>query len=168
MASTTGLQCSPKHDKGCAILHQAPRRRKKCINLQYRRLWTMKKRTAPKDRRTSSQALAPADAGPARVPGIRVAHIGGRAATVEPIRAYWLARGAVFMHHSLEPGEPQRRLEEILERSHIVFHARVGAGCALGRSLERYCDRRGKPLILLEANSLPAVADALAASLPLT
>jgi hypothetical protein len=107
-------------------------------------------------------------AGPARIPGVHIAHIGGRVAAVEPIRAYWQARGALFMHHSLEPGESHSRLEEILERSHIVFHARAGAGCELGRSLERYCERRGKALILLEANSIAAVADALATSVPLT
>jgi hypothetical protein len=71
------------------------------------------------------------------------------------------------MHHSLEPGESHSRLEEILERSHIVFHACAGASCELGRGLERYCERRGKPLILLEANSVAAVADALSTSLPL-
>jgi hypothetical protein len=71
------------------------------------------------------------------------------------------------MHHSLGPVEPQGRLEEILERSHIVFHACAGAGYEFGRSLERYCNRRGKPLILLEANSVAALAEALAASLPL-
>ena len=48
----------------------------------------------------------------------------------------------------------------------FVFHA--GTGCDLGRSLERYCERKGKPLILLEANSVAALAEALATSLPLT
>jgi hypothetical protein len=67
----------------------------------------------------------------------------------------------------LEPGEHQSRLEEILERSHIVFHARVGAGYEFGRSLDRYCERRGKPLIVLEANSVAALAEALATTLPL-
>jgi hypothetical protein len=38
----------------------------------------------------------------------------------------------VFMHHSLEPGEPQNRLDEILERSHIVFHVRARADCEFG------------------------------------
>jgi hypothetical protein len=106
--------------------------------------------------------------GPARIPGVHVGHIGGRIGAVEEIRAYWQARGAVFMHHSLEAGEHQSRLEETLERSHIVFHARAGAGGEFGRSLERYCERKGKPLILLEANSVAALAEALAASLPLT
>jgi hypothetical protein len=72
------------------------------------------------------------------------------------------------MHHSLEPGEQQSWLEEILERSHIVLHTRAGAAGEFGPSLERYCERRGKPLILLEANSVAALAEALAASLPLT
>jgi hypothetical protein len=98
---------------------------------------------------------------------VHIAHIGGCAAAVEPIRAYWQARGAVFMHHSPKQGEHQRRLEEVLERSHIVFHARAGANCELGRSLERYCERKGKPLIVLEANSVGALAEALATSLPL-
>jgi hypothetical protein len=127
----------------------------------------MKKRTA----RRRSSGVTPAKAangGPARIPGVRIAHIGGCTAAVEPIRAYWQARGAVFMHHSLEPGEHQSRLEEVLERSHIVFHARAGANCELGRSLERYCERKSKPLILLEANSMGALAEALATSLPLT
>jgi hypothetical protein len=131
----------------------------------------MKKRTAVRGRRKSGRCAAPAEAtsaSPARIPGIHIAHIGGRRAAVDPIRAYWQARGAVFMHHSLEPGESHSRLEEILERSHIVFHARVGADCELGLSLERYCERRGKPLILLEANSVAALADALTASVPLT
>ena len=70
------------------------------------------------------------------------------------------------MHHGLGPAEHGSRLEEVLERSHIVFHA--GAGCDLGRSLERYCERKGRPLILLEANSVAALAEALATSLPLT
>jgi hypothetical protein len=131
----------------------------------------MTRRTAARGPGKSTRDAAPAGSAsvrPARIPGIHVAHIGGRLAAVEPIRAYWQARGAVFLHHSLDPGESHSRLEEILERSHIVFHARAGAGCALGRSLERYCERRGKPLILLEANSVAAVADALASSLPLT
>jgi hypothetical protein len=106
--------------------------------------------------------------GPPRIPGVHVGHIGGRVGAVEEIRAYWQARGAVFLHHSLEPGEQQGRLEEVLERSHVVFHTRAGIGHELGRSLERYCERRGKPLVLLEANSVAALADALATSLPLT
>jgi hypothetical protein len=124
-----------------------------------------------KRRPRSSRTVAPAEAtssGPARIPGIHIGHIGGAIGAVEEIRAYWEARGAVFMHHSLEPGEHQSGLEEILERSHIVFHARSGAAGELGRSLERYCERRGKPLILLEANSVAALAEALATSLPLT
>jgi hypothetical protein len=131
----------------------------------------MHKRTAGRRRARSSRDIAPAKApasGPARIPGVRIGHIGGRIGAVAEIRAYWQNRGAVFLHHSLEPGELQSRLEEILERSHIVFHARAGAGCELGRSLERYCERRGKPLILLEANSVAAVTEALAASVPLT
>jgi hypothetical protein len=72
------------------------------------------------------------------------------------------------MHHSLEPSESHSRLEEILERSHLVFHACAGTGCEFGRSLERYCERRGKPLILLDANSVAALADALSTSVPLT
>jgi hypothetical protein len=47
-----------------------------------------------------------------------------------------------------------------------VFHA--DAGCELGRSLERYCEHKGKPLILLEANSVAALTEALATGLPLT
>jgi hypothetical protein len=132
----------------------------------------MQKRTAGKRRpRSSSRGVAPAEAtgsGPARIPGVHIGHIGGRIGAVEEIRAYWQARGAVFLHHSLEPGEHQSRLEEILERSHIVFHARGGGAGELGRSLERYCERRGKPLILLEANSVAALAEALATSVPLT
>jgi hypothetical protein len=131
----------------------------------------MQKRTVGKRRPRSSREVAPADAtssGPARIPGVHIGHIGGRIGAVEEIRAYWQARGAVFLHHSLELGEQQSRLEEILERSHIVFHARDGAAGELDRSLERYCERKGKPLIPLEANSIAALADALAASLPLT
>jgi len=104
--------------------------------------------------------------GPPRVPGVCVVHIGGHSAAVDEIRTYWHARGAVFLHH--EPGAQQSRLEEVLERSHIVFHARVGANPELGHSLERYCERRGKPLILLEADNVIALADALACSLPLS
>jgi hypothetical protein len=131
----------------------------------------LRKLTAGKRRPRSSRAVAPAEAtgsGPARIPGVHIGHIGGAIGAVEEIRAYWQARGAVFMHHSLKPGEPGSRLEEVLERSHIVFHARGGAVGELARSLERYCERRGKPLILLEANSVAALADALATSLPLT
>jgi hypothetical protein len=36
-----------------------------------------------------------------------------------------------------------------------------------GLRLERYCERRGKPLILLAANSVAALEEALATSLPL-
>jgi hypothetical protein len=130
----------------------------------------MKTRMAAKGRRRSSRGVTPPAAtgssGPARIPGVRIAHIGGQADAIEPIRAYWQARGAVFMHHSLGPAGPGSRLEEVLERSHMVFHA--GAGCELGRSLERYCEQKGKPLILLEANSVAALAEALAISLPLT
>jgi hypothetical protein len=131
----------------------------------------MTKRMATSSRRRSKRgsAVSKSEASrPARIPGIRVAHIGGAMGAVEEIRAYWLARGAVFLHHSLGPSEPNSRLEEILERSHIVFHARASAACELGHSLERYCERRGKPLILLEANSVAALARALTASLPLT
>jgi hypothetical protein len=130
----------------------------------------MKKRTAL-NRRRSGGGVAPAAAmssGPARIPGVHIGHIGGRVAVVEEIRAYWHGRGAVFMHHSVERGEHQDRLEEILERSHIVLHAPARAGCELSRNLERYCERRGKPLILLQANSLAALAEALATSLPVT
>jgi hypothetical protein len=91
-----------------------------------------------------------------------------RTAAVAPIRAYWQARGAVFMHHSLEPSGQQGCFEEILERSHIVFHARASANPEFGRSLERYCERTEKPLILLEADSVWALAEALATSVPLT
>jgi hypothetical protein len=131
----------------------------------------MTKSAATRRRRRPKRGSAAAEtveSGPARIPGIRVAHIGGGMGAVEEIRAYWQARGAVFLHHSLGPGEPSSRLEEVLERSHVVFHARAGAACELGRSLERYCERRGKPLILLEADSVAAIASALTASLPLT
>ena len=72
------------------------------------------------------------------------------------------------MHHSLKSAGQQSRLEEILQRSHIVFHAPAGANSGLGRDLERYSERMGKPLILLEENSVWALAKALATSLPLT
>src|SRR5262245_9300730 len=88
---------------------------------------TIKQSTAAKERR-SSRGTVPAETpngGLARIPGVRIAHIGGRITAVEPIQAYWHARGAVFMHHSLDPAEPQGWLEEVLERSHIVFHARA-------------------------------------------
>jgi hypothetical protein len=128
----------------------------------------MQTRRAAKSRSRSNRAVAPAraaDGGPARIPGFRIAHIGGRSAAVEEIRAYWQARGAVFLHH--EPGVHPSRLEEVLERSHLVFHALTDANPEVGRSLERYCERRGKPLILLEADDMAALADALASSLPL-
>jgi hypothetical protein len=85
---------------------------------------------------------------------------------VEPIRAYWQARGAVFMHHSLQPDE-QRRLEEVLERSHVVFHALEATVAGVAPTLQRYCERKEKPLILLEDNSVWALAKALATGLPL-
>jgi hypothetical protein len=105
-----------------------------------------------------------ASSGPARIPGVHIAHVGGRSAAIDPIRAYWQARGAVFLHHSTEPDEPSG-LEEILARSHIVFHA--GADADLGRHLERYCERVEKPLILLEENSVWALAKALSSGLSL-
>jgi hypothetical protein len=70
----------------------------------------------------------------------------------------------VFLHNSLEPGE-QGRLEEVLARSHIVFHADVDTD--LSRRIAKYCDRAEKPLILLEENSVWALAKALSTSLPL-
>lgn len=82
----------------------------------------MKTRGATKGRRRPSRGVAPSEAtssGPARIPGVRIAHIGGPSAAVEPIRAYWQARRAVFMHHGLGPAEHGSRLEEVLERSHI-------------------------------------------------
>jgi hypothetical protein len=131
----------------------------------------VEKSTSAKRSRKRGRGAAPPETSrtsdEVRIPGVHVAHIGGPVTAVEPIRAYWQARGAVFMHHSLEPAEHQGRLEEILERSHVVFHARTGASADLGRSLARYCERRGKPLILLEANSVGALAEALATSLPL-
>jgi hypothetical protein len=131
----------------------------------------MRKRTAANAQRGSNRSVAPAEEaaqGPARIPGVHIGHIGGRIGAVAGIQAYWLARGAVFLHHSLEPGQHLSRLEEILERSHVVFHVRVGTGCEFARSLERYCERRDKPLILLDANNVAALAEALATSLPLT
>jgi hypothetical protein len=122
-------------------------------------------------RRRSNRSVAPAEAtaqGPARIPGVHIGHIGGHIGAVAEIRAYWQARGAVFLHHSLEPGEQRSRLDEVLERSHIVFHARADAGGEFGRTLERYCEIRGKPLIVLEANTAAALAEALATSIPLT
>jgi hypothetical protein len=125
---------------------------------------------APAKGRWSDRGIASGEittSGPARIPGVRIGHIGGSIGAVEQIGAYWQMRGAVFMHHSLEPGEPQNRLDEILERSHILFHARVLADCEFGMRLERYCERRGKPLILLAANSVVALMEALATNLPL-
>ena len=105
--------------------------------------------------------------GPVRIPGVHIAHIGGQPVAVEQIRAYWQERGAVFMHHCLEPAEQHAKLEEVLGRSHIVFHVHSGASAWLGRTLERYCDRAEKPLVLLEENSLWALTKALADGLPL-
>jgi uncharacterized protein DUF2325 len=104
---------------------------------------------------------------PARIPGVHIAHIGGHASAVAQIKAYWQARGAVFMHHNFEPGEQRARLEEILGRSHVVFHAVAGVSLQLGRNLEKYCERAEKPLILLEENSMWALTKALATGLPL-
>src|SRR5262245_47687682 len=109
-------------------------------------------RRRPRRDDTVRKAVSQVSSGPARIPGVHIAHIGGPAGAVEPIRAYWQARGAVFMHHGLEAGG-QRRLEEILERSHVVFHAHEGVGIDVGATLQRYCERREKPLILLEENS---------------
>jgi hypothetical protein len=120
--------------------------------------------------RWSDRGVAPAQvttSGAVRIPGVHIGHIGGSLGAVEQIRAYWQKRGAVFMHHGLGPGEDQSRLDEILERSHIVFHARASADYVFGLRLERYCERRGKPLILLAANSVAALEEALATSLPL-
>jgi hypothetical protein len=117
-----------------------------------------------------NRGVAPAQAttsGAVRIPGVHIGHIGGSLGAVEQIRAYWQKRGAVFMHHGLGPREDQGRLDEILERSHIVFHARASADHVFGLRLERYCERRGKPLILLAANSVAALEEALATSLPL-
>jgi hypothetical protein len=126
---------------------------------------------APAKGRWSDRGIASGEtttSGPARVPGVHIGHIGGSIGAVEQIRAYWQRRAAVFMHHSLEPGEPQSRLDEILERSHVIFHARACADCEFGLRIERYCERRGKPLILLSANSVTALVEALATNLPLT
>jgi hypothetical protein len=133
----------------------------------------MKRRAAVASRGRSAQRRAPpptprsAPSGPARIPGIRIAHIGGGSTAVEPIRAYWQARGAVFLHHSLEHDEAQSRLEEVLARSHVVFHVHAAASSELGRNLRRYCERAEKPLILLEENSVWALAKALETGLPL-
>jgi hypothetical protein len=134
----------------------------------------MNKRAAGKPRQRGLRRRAqPVDgwdsplSGPARIPGVRIGYIGGRTASVEQIRAYWQARGAVFMHHSLEAGEPQSRLEEILERSDVLFYAPGSTRSKFERSLEVYCERTQKPLILLNGHSLLALADALATSLPL-
>jgi hypothetical protein len=124
---------------------------------------------APGKGRWSNRGIASGEitaSGPARIPGVHIGHIGGSIGAVEQIGAYWQGRGAVFIHHSLEPGGPQSLLDEVLERSHIVFHAR--ADCEFGLRLERYCERRGKPLILLAANSVAALMEALATNLPLT
>jgi hypothetical protein len=120
-------------------------------------------------RQTAAPSATPHDAfpRPARIPGVHIAHIGGRSEVVEPIRAYWEARGAIFMHHSLEAPAHHRRLEEILELSHIVFHACAGSGCPFSPSLQRYCERAEKPLILLQENSVLALAEVLATGVPL-
>jgi hypothetical protein len=134
----------------------------------------MKARAIGATRRRRTQRIAqPAAndgcaAAPARIAGVHVAHIGGQDATVAQIRAYWQSRSAVFMHHSPELGGQLARLEEILDRSHVVFHAPAGANSQLRRDLERYCERAEKPLILLEENSVWALAKALATLLPLT
>jgi hypothetical protein len=152
--------------------------RKQCNNLPNtleQHLFDMRKRATAATRRKPNQGavtlpLRPSAArkGPARIPGVHIAHIGGHTAAVEQIRVYWQERGAVFMHHCLEAGEPDDELEEILARSHIVFHACLsGAGVQLGRALERYCDHAEKPLILLEENSLWALTKALSVGLPL-
>jgi hypothetical protein len=111
------------------------------------------------------KTMREAPTGPVRIPGVHIGHFGGASATVEPIRAYWQARGAVFMHHSLEPTEPQSRLEEMLARSHIVFLADASASAQLDRSLRRYCERTAKPLILLEENNMSGLMKALEMSL---
>jgi hypothetical protein len=100
--------------------------------------------------------------------GVHIGHIGRRIGAADEIRACWQARGAVFMHHSLEPGEHESRLDESPERSPIVFHARGGAAGEPAAVSKNVLRAQGEPPILLEANSVAALAEALAASLPLT
>lgn len=103
---------------------------------------------------------------PPRIPGVRIAYIGGRQEPVARIRAYWEERGAVFMHHEEE--RSRIPLDQVLARADVVFYP---VGCIrrdVALRLEVSCERLEKPLIPLHNAGMSGLRRALGHWCPLT
>lgn len=97
--------------------------------------------------------------GPVRVPGIRIAHVGGAPEAIAEIQAYWRARSAVFAHHSGKR-EDAHLLEPVVHSAHVVFLSeRVSREIEM--QLDDYIARTDTPLILLERDTVAGVSTAL-------
>ena len=98
---------------------------------------------------------------PTAIPGVRIVHFGGRSGGIEDIRAYWLSRRAVFMHHSFEEVRDLAALDSILACADIVFLSSTDAPAQTEHYLALCCERADKPLIPLEDSSLSCLEEVL-------
>jgi len=104
---------------------------------------------------------------PTAIPGVRIAHIGGKLGAVVNIRTYWQSRGATFMHYSFEEGQDQAALGAILARADIVFHSSHDTSPRTKHHLAIFCERACKPLIPLEDSSLSSLEEVLGTWCPI-
>ena len=104
---------------------------------------------------------------PPRIPGVRVAYVGGRFEAVRDVHLYWQSRGTAFLHYAPESGQGSAALSRILDRADIVFHSAQSIGAELQQHLIAFCERWEKPLIPVHETSLSGLKEALGTWSPL-
>ena len=104
---------------------------------------------------------------PTRIPGVRIAYVGGPSPAIGEMQVYWRSRGAIFMHCPLDAGEQPAELSIILKRADVVFHSLEDISAETRRYLMAYCERAEKPLVPLAESSLAGLRDALGTWCPL-
>lgn len=109
--------------------------------------------------RTASANAAADTVEPARIPGVRIAYIGGRPEPIEGIRDYWEGRGAMFMHHEEERSRVP--FDQVLARADVVFYPVDCIGPEAALRLQAFCDRMEKPLIPLHNAGMSGLHRAL-------
>jgi hypothetical protein len=130
-------------------------------------------RTKPVSRKLSPAAATrgadeshAAHAGPARIPGVRIACIGVRPDTVDAIRAYWETRGASFQ--ALSAVETSlHALDRCLGRADVVLFCVDGVDTDAAARLQTYCDQTEKPLIPIQDGDASELARAIEGGYPL-
>lgn len=103
-----------------------------------------------------------------RIPGVRIAYVGGRPGVVERIEEFCTMRGATFAHHDGGLEESPARLDQILTGADVIFYPVDCISHEAVLHVKAHCKRSETPAIPLRNASISTFRGAIRAWCGLT